>query len=170
MSKTLVFGANSFTGRHFRAFFSRELASQGHACVGVVRERSSLLAGDLFVPGLTATLGRQEILLGKGFVVGNSQFGGNFVVGPVGAPDLTSRKAFDAVKLDYEVGAVPLTITLLKATLAETYNTAGDQALNGLNVAYNIIEKHNGTIDVESTVGKGTTFTIRIPVGLKIED
>ncbi|MBN1841794.1 MAG: response regulator [Deltaproteobacteria bacterium] len=35
----------------------------------------------------------------------------------------------------------------------------------GLNVAYNIIEKHKGTIDVESAVGKGTTFTIRIPTG-----
>ena len=34
----------------------------------------------------------------------------------------------------------------------------------GLNMAYNIIKKHNGTIDVESEVGKGTTFTIRIPV------
>ena len=32
----------------------------------------------------------------------------------------------------------------------------------GLNVAYNIIEKHNGTIDVESEVGKGTTFIIRL--------
>ncbi|MBW2741406.1 MAG: two-component sensor histidine kinase, partial [Deltaproteobacteria bacterium] len=29
----------------------------------------------------------------------------------------------------------------------------------GLNVAYNIIEKHKGTIDVESTVGKGTTLS-----------
>ncbi|MBW1740914.1 MAG: GHKL domain-containing protein [Deltaproteobacteria bacterium] len=35
----------------------------------------------------------------------------------------------------------------------------------GLNVAYNIIKKHEGTIDVQSEVGKGTTFTIRIPVG-----
>ena len=35
----------------------------------------------------------------------------------------------------------------------------------GLNVAYNIIEKHKGTIDVESTVGVGTTFTIRLPLG-----
>ncbi|MCK4485579.1 MAG: GHKL domain-containing protein [Desulfobacterales bacterium] len=34
----------------------------------------------------------------------------------------------------------------------------------GLNVAYNIIKKHKGAIDVESEVGKGTTFTIRIPV------
>jgi len=34
----------------------------------------------------------------------------------------------------------------------------------GLNVAYNIIEKHQGTIDVDSTVGAGTAFTIRIPV------
>ncbi len=34
----------------------------------------------------------------------------------------------------------------------------------GLNVAYNIIKKHNGTIEVESTVGKGTTFSIRLPV------
>ena len=35
----------------------------------------------------------------------------------------------------------------------------------GLNVAYNIIKKHNGTIEVDSTVGVGTTFTIRIPTG-----
>lgn len=34
----------------------------------------------------------------------------------------------------------------------------------GLNVAYNIIEKHNGTIEVESRLGSGTTFSIRLPV------
>ncbi|MBI5593193.1 MAG: GHKL domain-containing protein [Deltaproteobacteria bacterium] len=33
----------------------------------------------------------------------------------------------------------------------------------GMNVAYNIIKKHKGQIDVESTVGKGTTFTVKIP-------
>jgi PAS domain S-box-containing protein len=33
----------------------------------------------------------------------------------------------------------------------------------GLNVAYNIIKKHHGKIDVKSDVGKGTTFTVRIP-------
>lgn len=34
----------------------------------------------------------------------------------------------------------------------------------GLNVSYNIIKKHKGTLDVNSTVGKGATFKIRIPV------
>ena len=32
----------------------------------------------------------------------------------------------------------------------------------GLSMAYNIIQKHKGTIDVESEVGKGTTFIIRL--------
>lgn len=34
----------------------------------------------------------------------------------------------------------------------------------GLNVAYNIIKKHDGNIDVQSDVGAGTTFTIILPV------
>jgi len=33
----------------------------------------------------------------------------------------------------------------------------------GMNIAYNIIEDHNGTISIESQVGKGTTFIIRLP-------
>jgi signal transduction histidine kinase len=32
----------------------------------------------------------------------------------------------------------------------------------GLNIAYNIIKRHKGTIEVESEVGKGTTFIIRL--------
>jgi two-component system NtrC family sensor kinase len=27
------------------------------------------------------------------------------------------------------------------------------------------VEKHNGRIDVQSDVGKGTTFRVRLPVG-----
>jgi two-component system, NtrC family, sensor kinase len=33
----------------------------------------------------------------------------------------------------------------------------------GLNVSYNIIKKHNGTIQAASGVGEGTTFTILLP-------
>ncbi len=34
----------------------------------------------------------------------------------------------------------------------------------GMNIAYSIIKNHNGTINVQSKIGKGTTFTIRLPV------
>jgi signal transduction histidine kinase/FixJ family two-component response regulator len=34
----------------------------------------------------------------------------------------------------------------------------------GMNIVYNIIKKHNGSITVDSEVGKGTTFTIRLPL------
>jgi signal transduction histidine kinase len=33
-----------------------------------------------------------------------------------------------------------------------------------MNIANHIIQNHNGTIEVESAVGKGTTFIITIPV------
>ncbi|MDP3029859.1 MAG: response regulator [Deltaproteobacteria bacterium] len=45
-----------------------------------------------------------------------------------------------------------------------TTKEAGKGTGLGLHLAYNIINKHNGTIGVESAVGEGTTFTIRIPV------
>ncbi len=37
----------------------------------------------------------------------------------------------------------------------------------GMSVSYGIINRHKGTISVGSTEGKGTTFTIRLPLGEK---
>ncbi len=34
----------------------------------------------------------------------------------------------------------------------------------GLSISYKIIAQHKGSIDVESEVGRGTSFTIRIPI------
>ena len=34
----------------------------------------------------------------------------------------------------------------------------------GLSIVYDIVKKHNGEIHVESEIGKGTTFTITLPV------
>ncbi|MGD9209656.1 MAG: response regulator [Desulfobacteraceae bacterium] len=40
----------------------------------------------------------------------------------------------------------------------------------GMNIAYNIIQKHHGSIIVDSKLGQGTTFTIRLPLTLPISE
>lgn len=44
----------------------------------------------------------------------------------------------------------------------KTSNSAGNGIGIGLSLAKSIIEKHNGSIDVDSVIGKGTTFTIKL--------
>lgn len=46
-----------------------------------------------------------------------------------------------------------------------TTKPAGKGTGLGLNIAYNIIRRHNGRIEVESRQGEGTSFTIVLPVG-----
>ena len=51
--------------------------------------------------------------------------------------------------------------------LFEPFSTTKGQKGTGLGLAvtWGIVDNHNGTISVESKLGAGTTFTIRIPVG-----
>lgn len=44
------------------------------------------------------------------------------------------------------------------------YSTKGDGTGLGLSLARRIVEDHHGRIDVTSTVGKGTTFTVILPL------
>jgi len=45
-----------------------------------------------------------------------------------------------------------------------TTKPVGEGTGLGLSISYGIVERHGGTIDVVSEVGKGTTFAIRIPI------
>ncbi|CAG1006625.1 two-component system, NtrC family, sensor histidine kinase AtoS [Methanosarcinales archaeon] len=45
-----------------------------------------------------------------------------------------------------------------------TTKKSGEGTGLGLSICYGIIKKHNGSIDVKSKVGTGTTFTIRLPI------
>jgi signal transduction histidine kinase len=40
----------------------------------------------------------------------------------------------------------------------------------GLALSYNIVKRHGGEISVKSTVGKGSQFTVRLPVRCEQED
>jgi len=40
----------------------------------------------------------------------------------------------------------------------------------GLSISYDIIKKHGGLLNVESQVGVGTTFIIRLPINLQFAE
>jgi len=46
-----------------------------------------------------------------------------------------------------------------------TTKAVGEGTGLGLSISHQIVEKHGGTIDVESTLGEGTAFHISLPVG-----
>ncbi len=50
-----------------------------------------------------------------------------------------------------------------------TTRPAGQGTGLGLSVSYGIVNDHGGFIEVESQVGKGTCFTIYLPVGREEE-
>jgi signal transduction histidine kinase len=37
----------------------------------------------------------------------------------------------------------------------------------GLSISFSIVERHGGSISVESELNKGTTFTVKIPINSK---
>jgi signal transduction histidine kinase len=51
-----------------------------------------------------------------------------------------------------------------------TTKPVGEGTGLGLSISYGIIERHRGTIKVESQVGAGTTFTVRIPINQNESD
>ena len=65
-----------------------------------------------------------------------------------------------------------LTVMLMSSSTGCLLYTSVDKARSrevggtglGLAIAKNVIQMHHGIIDVESTVGEGTTFSVRIPL------
>ncbi len=49
------------------------------------------------------------------------------------------------------------------------FTTKKDGSGIGLAMTYRILQLHNGQIDVESALGRGTTFTLRIPLSISTE-
>jgi len=76
---------------------------------------------------------------------------------------LVDGKTYVQVKLsDTGCGIAPENLT----KIFEPFYSTKDQKGTGLGLAvvWGIIEKHDGTITIDSKLGKGSTFTLRLPV------
>lgn len=143
--KAAVVGAagdgNSYIYTGARVYVSAELSDNVSAMVRFIDERDwSGLVGvdvasrvvltdlayvkvsDLVVPGLNLTVGRQEIQIGDGLVVGSQYRAGNNFVASSYYYDYGLQKAFDAIKVDYAFTAAPVTVTAFKAKITEAYD------------------------------------------------
>ncbi len=84
---------------------------------------------------------------------------------------LASRKTDHSIEISFKDAGVGidekdiphLFDRFFRADKSRTKGEVGGYGL-GLSIAKQIIEKHGGSIGVESQVGKGTTFTVRLPV------
>ena len=82
---------------------------------------------------------------------------------------ITTRQVDDKVQMvvrDNGVGISKEDLPKIFDPFFTTKDVGGGTGL-GLSITYGIIQRHGGTIEVESEVGKGTTFTVTIPVRVK---
>ncbi len=95
----------------------------------------------------------------------------NLIVNAVDAmPDggslrICCKRQGDRVHLRFADSGVGMTEEVRERVFEPFYTTKGVHGTGlGLAVSYGIIERHDGMISVESTIGKGTTFRIDLPV------
>jgi signal transduction histidine kinase len=84
---------------------------------------------------------------------------------------IRARRDEDRVSIaviDTGVGIAPTDLSRLYRAFEQLTLPSGDRPQGtglGLALTKRLVEMHGGTIDVESELGVGTTFTVRIPVG-----
>lgn len=84
------------------------------------------------------------------------------------ASDLDENKKYIKITVTDTGKGIPP--ELLQHIFDPFFSTKGEGGTGlGLSVSHGIIKNHHGDITVESEVGKGTTFTIRLPIYNKIE-
>lgn len=83
---------------------------------------------------------------------------------PGGALTVRSRLADGAMELAVSDTGSGVPEENRKKLFTPFFTTKRNGTGLGLAITYRIVENHHGTIDVESEPGKGTTFTVKIPL------
>ncbi|HET9418197.1 MAG TPA: response regulator [Chthoniobacterales bacterium] len=81
-----------------------------------------------------------------------------------GTITLRSRRDEDDVLFEIADTGSGMSEAVRNRCLEPFFSTKGDKGTGlGLSMVFGIIKRHNGTLDIESTLGRGTTFRIRLP-------
>ena len=83
---------------------------------------------------------------------------------------IASMKTKEGVTLSFSDTGVGISEETMKRLWNPLFTTKAKGMGFGLAICKRIVESHGGNISVESTVGKGTTFTINIPYKPKVEE
>ncbi len=81
-----------------------------------------------------------------------------------GTMRITARTKGDWMILEFTDSGIGIPAENLDRIFDPFFTTKDNGTGLGLSVSYGIIKSHQGTIEVQSKVGKGTTFIIRLPV------
>jgi signal transduction histidine kinase len=83
---------------------------------------------------------------------------------------ITSRESKGNVEIAFADTGIGMTKEIMGKIWTPFFTTKARGMGLGLAICKRIIEAHGGSISVESTAGKGTTFTITIPIKPKIKE
>jgi signal transduction histidine kinase len=84
----------------------------------------------------------------------------------ISEPDAREKASVDAgfVEIEFADTGVGIPAEHINNIFDPFYTTKSKGMGLGLSVSYGIVERHGGQIQVESKVGEGTTFIVRLPV------
>jgi two-component system sporulation sensor kinase A len=83
---------------------------------------------------------------------------------------ITSKESDGNVEIAFADTGIGMTEEIMEKIWAPFFTTKAKGMGLGLPICKRIIEAHEGNISVESTLGKGTTFTVIVPIKSKIEE
>lgn len=86
-----------------------------------------------------------------------------------GEVQITTRSQEDSVLIEIKDTGCGIPKENLNRIFDPFYTTkpVGEGTGLGLSISFSIIERHKGAINVESSLDKGTTFTVRLPINIK---
>jgi len=87
-----------------------------------------------------------------------------------GTLTIKSKKSGANLEIAFTDTGVGMTKSMLEKIFAPLFTTKARGMGFGLPICKRFIEAHGGRISVESTIGKGTTFMITIPIRSKVEE